>query len=140
MKKSLLLIFISILVSGCYQSSLTMMGPAAGASQGKMLQSSITSVANYAIKQKTGKSTFEHVFQREKSKIVTKVAHVEKKVLEKTKKLIINNKSKKIHKKVAKNSTPKVKWVLGLHEIKKVSQEEAFKANKPTYSYLSKEK
>ena len=65
MKKVFLFIFLGIITSGCYQSSLTMMGPAAGASQGRMLQSSLTSAANYAIKQKTGKSTFEHIFLRE---------------------------------------------------------------------------
>lgn len=138
MKKVFLFIFLGIITSGCYQSSLTMMGPAAGASQGRMLQSSLTSAANYAIKQKTGKSTFEHIFQREKDKIAEKVAHVEKKVLETS--LSTKKKISEKSKKIVKNSTPKVKWVLGLHEIKRVSQEEAFKANKPAYSYLSKEK
>ena len=61
MKKVFLFIFLGIITSGCYQSSLTMMGPAAGASQGRMLQSSLTSAANYAIKQKTGKTTFDHL-------------------------------------------------------------------------------
>ena len=34
----------------------------------------------------------------------------------------------------------KLRWVLGLKEIKNVTEEEAFAANKPRYSYRSKQK
>ncbi len=132
-------IFISLIfvLSGCYQQPLALMGPTIGASQGKLIQSSFSTVANYAVEAKTGKSTLEHIFQREKDKIVNKVASIESEVIESSKlvkKKIINQKNNlKIKEKV-----DKVRWVLHLKEIKTVKQEEAFPANKPRYSYRPK--
>ena len=50
MKNLAVLFILGTTLSGCYQTSLTMMGPSAlGASQGKALQSSISSAVNYTI-------------------------------------------------------------------------------------------
>ena len=39
-----------------------------------------------------------------------------------------------------KKQVTKIRWVLHIKEIKNVTEEEAFTANKPRYSYWSKQK
>ena len=129
---SVLLLFF-FLLSGCYQTSLApMLGPAAGASQGRIAHSAISSGISYGVKNQTGKYPIEHILKREKNKIVKKIDLIEKEVVEKS----INAKNTLIDKKDA----TKKKWVLHLKEIKNVKNEEAFPANKPRYSYWSKAK
>ena len=118
---------------GCYQASLApVLGPAAGASQGRIAHSAISSGISYSVKNQTGKYPIEHILKREKNKIVKKIDLIEKKVVEKS----INAKNTFIDKKEA----TKTKWVLHLKEIKNVKNEDAFPANKPRYSYWSKAK
>ena len=129
---SVLLLFF-FLLSGCYQTSLApMLGPAAGASQGRIAHSAISSGISYGVKNQTGKYPIEHILKREKNKIVKKIDLIEKEVVEKS----INAKNTLNDKKDA----TKKKWVLHLKEIKNVKNEEAFPANKPRYSYWSKAK
>jgi len=129
---SVLLLFF-FLLSGCYQTSLApMLGPAAGASQGRIAHSAISSGISYGVKNQTGKYPIEHILKREKNKIVKKIDLIEKEVVEKS----INAKNTLIDKKEA----TKKKWVLHLKEIKNVKNEDAFPANKPRYSYWSKAK
>ena len=129
---SVLLLFF-FLLSGCYQTSLApMLGPAAGASQGRIAHSAISSGISYGVKNQTGKYPIEHILKREKNKIVKKIDLIEKEVVEKS----INAKNTLIDKKEA----TKKKWVLHLKEIKNVKNEDAFPANKPRYSYRSKAK
>ena len=118
---------------GCYQASLApVLGPAAGASQGRIAHSAISSGISYGVKNQTGKYPIEHIFKREKNKIVKKIDLIEKEVVEKS---IYVKKSL-----VDKKDATKKKWVLHLKEIKNVKNEEAFPANKPRYSYRSKAK
>ncbi len=118
---------------GCYQTSLApMLGPAAGASQGRIAHSAITTGINYGIKNQTGKFPIEHVIKREKNKIAKKIDLIEKEVLEKS--TYVKNTI------VDKKDATKTKWVLHLRGIKNVKNEEAFPANKPRYSYRSKTK
>ena len=129
---SVLLLFF-FLLSGCYQTSLApMLGPAAGASQGRIAHSAISSGISYGVKNQTGKYPIEHILKREKNKIVKKIDLIEKEVVEKS----IYAKNSLMDKKDA----TKKKWVLHLKEIKNVKNEEAFPANKPRYSYWSKAK
>ncbi len=129
---SVLLLFF-FLLSGCYQTSLApMLGPAAGASQGRIAHSAISSGISYGVKNQTGKYPIEHILKREKNKIVKKIDLIEKEVVEKS----INAKNTLIDKKDA----TKKKWVIHLKEIKNVKNEDAFPANKPRYSYWSKAK
>ena len=129
---SVLLLFF-FLLSGCYQTSLApMLGPAAGASQGRIANSAISSGISYGVKNQTGKYPIEHILKREKNKIVKKIDLIEKEVVEKS----INAKNTLNDKKDA----TKKKWVLHLKEIKNVKNEDAFPANKPRYSYWSKAK
>ena len=126
----IVLIFLSFFLQGCYQTSLApMIGPAAGASQGRLAYSAVSTGVNYGVKHKTGKFPLEHVFKREKEKIVKKIDSIEKKVIEKKNNLKISEKANK-----------KLHWVLHLKKFKQVKQEDAFPANKPRYSYWSKQK
>ena len=56
MRKFISLLFLGLLVSGCYQSSLTYVAPATGGiANGKAAQSFATTSASYLIKEKTMK-------------------------------------------------------------------------------------
>ena len=48
-------------------------GPAAGATQGRVVSSGISSGFSYGVKHKTGKYPIEHVLKRKKDKVVNKV-------------------------------------------------------------------
>ena len=129
---SVLLLFF-FLLSGCYQTSLApMLGPAAGASQGRIAHSAISSGISYGVKNQTGKYPIEHILKREKNKIAKKIDLIEKEVVEKS--IYVKNTL------VNKKDATKTKWVLHLKEIKNVKNQEAFPANKPRYSYWSKAK
>lgn len=136
-------IFLSSLffLQGCYQTSLApMIGPAAGASQGRIAYSAASTGMSYGVKHKTGKYPIEHIFQREKDKIVKKIDKVEEEVKEKSiliKEKIVNTSN---NLKIKEQASQKLHWVLHIKEIKNVQQEEAFPANKPRYSYWSKQK
>ena len=76
---SLMLLFLS----GCYQSTLSPMmvaGPAAGAAQGRVISSAVSTGVNYSVKHKTGKFPIEHMLKREKDRIVKRVELIEKEV------------------------------------------------------------
>jgi superfamily II DNA helicase RecQ len=60
MKKLSILVFTFLFLTGCYQS-MALLGPATGAANGKVVQSSLQSASSYGIKKQTGKSPFEHV-------------------------------------------------------------------------------
>ena len=60
MKKLSILVFTFLFLTGCYQS-MALLGPATGAANGKVVQSSLQSAASYGIKKQTGKSPFEHM-------------------------------------------------------------------------------
>ena len=57
MKKMLLLFSTTFLLSGCAES-LALLGP--GASNGRLIQSSLNSAISYGIKKQTGKTPLEH--------------------------------------------------------------------------------
>ena len=134
-------IFLSSLffLQGCYQTSLApMIGPAAGVSQGRIAYSAASTGMSYGVKHKTGKYPIEHIFQREKDKIVKKIDKIEEEVKEKSiliKEKIVNTNN---NLKIKEQASQKLHWVLHIKEIKNVQQEEAFPANKPRYSYWSK--
>ena len=68
MRKTIGLILMGFLLSGCYTSSLTYVGTGAGLIQGKSIQSLATTTASYAIKKETGKDPLEHVLNSEQIK------------------------------------------------------------------------
>ena len=59
MKKVFFLLLSLFLLNGCAET-VALLGPVGGASNGKMLQSSLNSVINYGVKKQTGKSPLEH--------------------------------------------------------------------------------
>ena len=61
MKKVFFLLSSLFLLNGCAET-VALLGPVGGASNGKMLQSSLNSVINYGVKKQTGKSPLEHAF------------------------------------------------------------------------------
>ena len=128
------------LLSGCYQTSLApMLGPAATASQGNLAYSAASTGLSYGVKHKTGKFPVEHIFQREKQKIVKKIDLIE---------TMVQNKSVLVRDSIieqknnfqSKGVKAKTKWVLHLKDIKTVEVKDAFPASKPRYSYWSKAK
>ncbi len=126
------------LLSGCYQTSLApMLGPAATASQGNLAYSAASTGLSYGIKHQTGKFPVEHIFQREKQKIVKKIDLIETKIKDKSNSVraeIIDQKSSL----QSKGVKAKTRWVLHLKDIKNVKVKDAFPASKPRYSYWPK--
>ena len=61
MKKVFFLLSSLFLLNGCAET-VALLGPVGGASNGKMLQSSLNSVINYGVKKQTGKTPLEHAF------------------------------------------------------------------------------
>ena len=60
MKKVFFLLSTVLLLNGCAESVALLGGSVGGASNGKMLQSSLNSVISYGVKHQTGKSPLEH--------------------------------------------------------------------------------
>jgi len=140
MRKFIGLVSLFFFLSGCYQTTLApMIGPAAGVSQGRIAYSAASTSFSYGVKHTTGKFPIEHILKQKKDQIVDKVVSIEKEVMENSalvkEKIVRQKNNLKI-----KDKAKKLRWVLHIKEIKKVKQEEAFPANKPRYSYWSKQK
>ena len=128
------------LLSGCYQTSLApMLGPAATASQGNLAYSAASTGLSYGVKYKTGKFPVEHIFQREKQKIVKKIDLIETMVQDKSV-LVRDSIIEQKNNFQSEGVKAKTKWVLHLKDIKTVEVKDAFPASKPRYSYWSKAK
>tara|TARA_Y100000590_G_scaffold131261_1_gene149976 strand:- start:286 stop:717 length:432 start_codon:yes stop_codon:yes gene_type:complete len=143
MQKTIGLVSLLFVLSGCYQTSLApMIGPAAGASQGRLAYSAVSTSFSYGVKHTTGKFPIEHILKREKEKIIDKVVSIEKEAIERSKLIkekVVKQKDNLLKVK-DKDKAKKLRWVLGVKEIKNVTEEEAFAASKPRYSYWSKQK
>ena len=63
MGKLIGLLISFFLLSGCFETTLVM-GPAVGGAQGKLTQSSISSVLSYGVKHKTGKYPIQHMLKQ----------------------------------------------------------------------------
>ena len=61
MRKTLSLLLFGLFLSGCYTSSLTMVGPATGVASGKLSETIVSSSVNHIVKKQTGKTPLEHV-------------------------------------------------------------------------------
>ena len=63
-KRLLLIVALGVSVSGCFMAPLALIGPAtSGFSTASLIQSGITTGANYVVKQSTGKTITEHVLE-----------------------------------------------------------------------------
>ena len=61
MRKTLSLLIFGLFLSGCYTSSLTMVGPATGVASGKLSETIASTSINHIVKKQTGKTPLEHV-------------------------------------------------------------------------------
>jgi len=60
-KKLLLIVVLGVTVSGCFMVPMAFIGPAAsGFSTASIIQSGVTTGANYMVKKSTGKTIAEH--------------------------------------------------------------------------------
>ena len=60
-RKLLLIAFMGITLSGCFMAPMAFIGPAtSGFSTASIIQSSVTTGANYMVKKSTGKTISEH--------------------------------------------------------------------------------
>ena len=61
-KRLFLIVILGVTVSGCFMAPLAFIGPAtSGFSTASIIQSGITTGANYMVKRSTGKTIAEHV-------------------------------------------------------------------------------
>ena len=60
MKKIVILISLTFLLSGCAESIALLGGTAGSTSSGRMIQSSVNTVVSYGIKKQTGKTPIGH--------------------------------------------------------------------------------
>jgi len=62
-KRLLLLATLSVVLSGCYMAPIALIGPAtSGFSTASIIQSGVTTSANYVVQKTTGKTITQHAF------------------------------------------------------------------------------
>ena len=70
-KRLLVIAALGVTLSGCFMAPLAFIGPAtSGFSTASLIQSGITSGANYVVKKSTGKTITEHVIQSLNSDVI----------------------------------------------------------------------
>ena len=62
------LLFFGIFLTGCYTSSLTMVGPATGVASGKLSETVTSTTVRHIVKKQTGKTPIEHVLSEKQIK------------------------------------------------------------------------
>ena len=72
MKKIVGLLFFGIFLTGCYTSSLTMVGPATGVASGKLSETITSTTVRHIVKKQTGKTPLEHVLSEKQIKTIDK--------------------------------------------------------------------
>ena len=93
-KRIVFLLLSSMLLIGCFAESMTLVSTGAGASQGRLVQSSLSSAASYGIKKTTVKFPIEHIITREKQRIAKKTSELETKIIKGANKQIKISKEK----------------------------------------------
>ena len=131
MRKSIGLLILLFLLSGCFESTLVV-GPAVGGAQGKLAQSSISTVLSYGIKYKTGKYPFEYILKQKKEKAVKTVSLMGKKTLTTTNK-IKHNLVRESEVKLVKANYKTIKAKITKLKIRTISKKTF--VHKPRFSY-----
>jgi len=86
-KRLFLLTMLGCLLSGCFVAPMALIGPAtSGFTTASIIQSGVSSGANYLVKKSTGKSISQHAFEA-----------INKDILQQTYLPIINKKKSKHH-------------------------------------------
>ena len=70
MKRVFVLLFFGMFLTGCYTSSLTVVGPATGVASGKISETAASTSVNYIVKKQTGKTPVEHVLSEKQIKVL----------------------------------------------------------------------
>ena len=61
LKRLLAIVTLGVMLSGCFMAPLALLGPASsGFSTASIIQSGVTTTANYMVKKSTGKTLSEH--------------------------------------------------------------------------------
>ena len=123
MKKVFFLLSTVLLLNGCAESVALLGSSVGGASNGKMLQSSLNSAISYGVKKQTGKTPFEHAlaYAEEKNpekkkepclsfleKTNSEICLIIKKQLKLTKSKIINEKKDESLKELTSSLQPNI--------------------------------
>ena len=70
-KRLLLVVTLGVMLSGCFMAPLALIGPAtSGFSTASLIQSGVSTGANYVVKKSTGKTISEHVMESLKSDVI----------------------------------------------------------------------
>ena len=72
MKKIISLLLFGFFLTGCYSSSLTMVGPATGLASGKLSETAASTSLNYVVKKETGKTPIEYILNENQIKTYEK--------------------------------------------------------------------
>ena len=63
-KRLFLLTTLGVMLSGCFMAPIALLGPAtSGFNTASLIQSGVTSTANFMVKKSTGKSISEHAYE-----------------------------------------------------------------------------
>ena len=132
MRKLIVLLILLFLLPGCFETSLVM-GPVIGGAQGKLAQSSASTVLSYGVKYKTGKYPIQHILKQKKEKTVKMTSLMEEKVLTTTNK-IKHNLVKKSELRLVKANYKIVKAKITKLKIRTISKKVFI--HEPRFSYL----
>jgi len=151
MRKLVGLLISFFLLSGCFETSLVM-GPAVGGTQGKLAQSSVSTVLSYGIKKQTGKYPLQHILKEKKEEVVKNLEQKKEKAVKtvslmKEKALTTTNKIK--HNLVKKSEVvkkPEVKLVEAnnkttkakITKLKVRTVSKKIFVHEPRFSYLAR--
>ena len=81
-KRLLLIVTLGVTLSGCYMIPMALIGPASsGFTTASIIQSGVTTTANYMVKKSTGKTIGEHAFEA-LSKDTLQQSYFPKKIIE----------------------------------------------------------
>ncbi len=72
MRKIISLLLFGFFLTGCYSSSLTMVGPATGLASGKLSETVASTSLNYVVKKETGKTPIEYILNENQIKTYEK--------------------------------------------------------------------
>ena len=90
-KRLLVITITGLMVSGCFMAPMALIGPAtSGFSTASIIQSGVTSSANYVVKKSTGKTISEHAFDAISNEIL-KQTYMPEVAVFKSKKLLNRN-------------------------------------------------
>ena len=146
MRKLTGLSILLFLLTGCFESTLVVGPNIVGGAQGKLTQSSISTILSQGIKYKTGKYPYQHIFKQQKEKAVKNLEQKKEKAVKtvslmKEKALTTTNKIKhnlvkkpEVKLVEANNKTTKAK--ITQSKIRTISKK--IFVHEPRFSYLAR--